>query len=72
MSSTVAAAPGLRSEGQTFYLWMAAGFVLVAFGGFTPTYWAKIATGSFQGPPILHVHGLLMFTWTPASRCSAS
>jgi hypothetical protein len=64
MNSTVAAAPGLRSEGQTFYLWMAAGFVLVAFGGFTPTYWSKIATGTFQGPPIMHVHGMLMFTWT--------
>jgi hypothetical protein len=43
---------------------MAAAFVLVAFGGFTPTYWARVATGTFQGPSILHVHGMLMFTWT--------
>jgi hypothetical protein len=64
MNATVAAAPGVRSAGQTFYLYMAAAFVLVAFGGFTPTYWARVATGTFRGPSILHVHGMLMFTWT--------
>ena len=27
------------------------------------TYWAPVATGSFVGPPILHVHGLLFSAW---------
>ncbi|HEX5378641.1 MAG TPA: hypothetical protein VFW47_08700, partial [Phenylobacterium sp.] len=53
-----------RSTRSTFYVWMAGAFVLIAFGGFIPTYWAKIATGSFTGHPILHIHGMLFFTWT--------
>src|SRR5207237_7011916 len=39
-------------------------FVLIAFGGFTPTYWARVASGTFHGPPILHIHGALLFSWT--------
>ena len=47
-----------------FYLWMAGLYVVIAFGGFTPTYWARLASGTFTGAPILHVHGALFFTWT--------
>lgn len=47
-----------------FYVWMAGIFVLIAFGGFIPTYWAKVAAGTFDGRPILHVHGLLFSGWT--------
>jgi hypothetical protein len=43
---------------------MAGAFVLVAFGGFTPTYWAKVGTGTFHGAPIFHIHGFLLFSWT--------
>src|SRR5882762_5152721 len=43
---------------------MAGFFVLMAFGGFTPTYWARVASGTFHGPPILHIHGALLFSWT--------
>ena len=46
-----------------FYVWMAAAFVAVAFGGFVPTYWAKLAAGSFAGNPIMHIHGLLFSGW---------
>jgi len=42
---------------------MAAAFVLVAFGGFIPTYWAPVTAGTFKASPIIHVHGMLMFTW---------
>lgn len=54
----------LRAESRYFYVWMAAGFVLVAFGGFSPTYWAPMVVGTFHAPPIIHIHGMLMFTWT--------
>ena len=47
-----------------FYVGMSSVFVLIAFGGFIPTYWAKLASGSFTGAPILHIHGTLFFTWT--------
>jgi hypothetical protein len=53
-----------HAENRRFYVWTAAVFVLIAFGGFIPTYWARVLTGTFQGPPILHVHGILLFSWT--------
>jgi hypothetical protein len=64
MNATIALESGLRSEGRYFYLWMAGAFVLVAFGGFSPTYWAPMTAGTFHAPPIIHIHGMLMFTWT--------
>ena len=53
-----------RPATRSFYVWMAGIFVLIAFTAFIPTYWAKVATGSFTGAPILHIHGALFFTWT--------
>src|SRR5205823_9516753 len=64
LQSTVASNSVLRSSERHFYLWMAGVFVLMAFGGFTPTYWAPVASGTFHGPPILHIHGALLFSWT--------
>jgi len=53
-----------RAETRWFYVGMAAVFVAIAFGGFIPTYWSKVATGTFGGAPILHIHGMIFFTWT--------
>jgi len=53
-----------RSDTRWFYVAMAAAFAFVAFGGFVPTYWAKLASGSFGGAPILHIHAALFFGWT--------
>ena len=47
-----------------FYVAMAGVFVLIAFGGFIPTYWARLATGTFHQAPIYHLHGAVLFTWT--------
>ncbi len=55
---------GLVSERSTFYVWMGVAFVLVAFGGFVPTYWAPVVDGTFKAPSVIHVHGALMFAWT--------
>ncbi|HEY0748765.1 MAG TPA: hypothetical protein VGD63_18825 [Steroidobacteraceae bacterium] len=60
----IATASAVRAESRKFYVWMAGVFLLVAFGGFTPTYWAKIATGTFHAEPIIHIHGILLFSWT--------
>jgi hypothetical protein len=64
MNTTVAGALPVRSEGRYFYLWMAGICVLVAFGGFIPTFWAKVAAGSFHAEPMIYIHGTLLFTWT--------
>ncbi len=64
MNATVASALSVRTESRSFYVWMAGAFLLIAFGGFTPTYWAKVAAGTFHAEPIIHIHGILLFTWT--------
>ena len=60
----IATGSAIRSDSRHFYVWMAGGFLLVAFGGFVPTYWAKVATGTFHAEPIIHIHGALLFSWT--------
>ncbi|MEO6408255.1 MAG: hypothetical protein ABIO45_05825 [Burkholderiaceae bacterium] len=54
-----------RAEGRSrFYVVMAGLFVLGAFGGFVPTYWAPLTSGAFKAAPIIHIHGTLFFAWT--------
>ena len=53
-----------RTGGHRFHLWMAVVFVLIAFAGFTPTYWGPVMSGAFRAPPIVHIHGALLFSWT--------
>jgi len=64
VEATLASRSAVRSDTRRFYLWMAGIFVLIAFGGFMPTYWVRIANGTFHAPPVVHVHGFLMFSWT--------
>jgi len=52
------------SPARTFYFNMALACVAVAFLGFAPTYWLPMARGNVAPMPIVHVHGLLFFTWT--------
>lgn len=59
-----ATASGTPPSRSTFYVGMASVFVLIAFVGFIPTYWAKMAGGTFGGNPIVHIHGMLFFAWT--------
>jgi len=63
MNTTTLAHPGAETNNRRFHVAMAGVFVLVAFGGFYPTYWAKVAGGTFQAPPIVHIHGMLLFAW---------
>lgn len=64
MEATLANGVGLRSDSRRFHLWMAVVFVLIAFSGFIPTYWARVVSGTFHAPPIVHIHGMLLFSWT--------
>ena len=52
------------AQSRLFFLWMAVVFVLIAFGGFIPSYWTRLAAGNFHPPPITHIHGALLFSWT--------
>ena len=64
MEATLGNGSLVRSRTLRFYLWIAVVFVLIAFGGFTPKYWAPVASGTFRVPPIVHIHGALLFSWT--------
>jgi hypothetical protein len=64
VEATMTHGSGVQTDSRRFHLWMAGVFVLIAFGGFTPTYWAKMATGTLHPPPITHIHGMLLFSWT--------
>jgi hypothetical protein len=64
MNTTAIAGGLVQAESRYFYVWMAGAFILVAFGGFVPTFWAPVVAGTFHAPPIIHIHGILMFTWT--------
>jgi len=47
-----------------FYFWSALTCAAVAFLGFTPTYFRPLAQGSFAAHPIVHIHGIVFFSWT--------
>lgn len=52
-----------RVEDASFHAWMAAACVLVALGGFAPTYWLQLPAGTFVGAPLVHLHGLVFSAW---------
>jgi hypothetical protein len=51
------------SDSPQFYVRMGYVCAFVAVVGFIPTYWAPVASASFGGPPLLHLHGLLFSAW---------
>jgi hypothetical protein len=54
----------VQDKRSTFYVWMAAVCALVAFGGFSTTYWLQLPASTFIGPPLLHIHAALFSAWT--------
>ncbi len=53
-----------RTTSQLFYVYMGVAFVAIAFGGFAPTFWGPIASGTFTADPVIHLHGALYSAWT--------
>jgi len=64
MATTIGAHAVRGLDTSRFYFRMAVVFVIIAFASFTPTYWAPVVSGTFSAPPIVHVHGALLFSWT--------
>jgi hypothetical protein len=46
-----------------FYVWMSGACVLIAVLGFMPTYFLPMAKGAFKAEPLVHIHGILLFSW---------
>jgi hypothetical protein len=63
MSDAVMGGRPVRDAARWFYVWMAGVFILIAFGGFAPTYWLQLAPATFIGSPLLHLHALLFSAW---------
>jgi hypothetical protein len=55
---------GTRVRAQRrFYVWMAASCLAIAVLGFMPTYFVPLAHGTFRAEPIVHLHGVILFSW---------
>ncbi len=46
-----------------FFLYMAFAFLAIALIGFSTTYFLPLSRGAFSAPPIIHVHGAMLFGW---------
>lgn len=53
----------MRASDERVVVWLSACFVVLMLAAFTPSYFRPLATGTFQGPSILHLHGALFFAW---------
>jgi len=54
-----------RKEGaaRSFYVWMSVFCLTLAVIGFAPTYWLQLPAATFNGSPMLHLHGILFTGW---------
>jgi hypothetical protein len=64
MTITVDARLRPAVQARYFHVLMAACCVAIAFLGFAPTYWLPLAAGTFKAHPVVHIHGLVFFSWT--------
>lgn len=48
---------------RQFYFFMALTCLVIAVLGFVPTYFAPMVQGKFKAPPLVHIHGLVLFAW---------
>lgn len=48
---------------RQFYFFMALTCLVIAVLGFVPTYFAPMVQGRFKAPPLVHIHGLVLFAW---------
>ena len=63
MAEAVMGAGAREGASRMFYVWMASACLAIAVLGFMPTYFVPIAKGSFKAEPIVHIHGLILFSW---------
>jgi hypothetical protein len=63
MAEAVMIARTKSVSSRRFYVWMAATCFAIAVLGFMPTYFVPILHGQFNAPPIVHIHGAVLFSW---------
>jgi hypothetical protein len=63
MTTETAAVRRPARQLPVFYLAMAGIFAVIAVVGFTRTYLLPVAMNRFEGPALIHLHGILSFAW---------
>jgi hypothetical protein len=53
----------VRPSRDRFFLAMTCLFLAIAIVGFSPTFFVPMARGTLDVPPVVHVHGALLFGW---------
>lgn len=71
VARAMAAAPE-RGAGAAFERRMGTACILLAIGGFVPSYWLPMANGALDLPIAVHVHGALFLGWLMLFRVQAS
>jgi hypothetical protein len=56
--TALASAPRCR-----FFLLLSVAFLVIAIIGFSTTFFIPLARGAFKAPPVVHIHGMLLFGW---------
>ena len=52
-----------RARRSSFFLHMSFAFLAIGVVGFSTTFFLPLARGTFVAPPLIHVHGALLFGW---------
>lgn len=64
MADAVMGARAPAAARPQFYFWIACACLAVALIGFMPTYFVPMTQGKYEAPAIIHLHGLILFSWT--------
>lgn len=46
-----------------FFVYLSVAFLAIALVGFSTTFFVPLARGTFSAPPVIYVHGALLFAW---------
>ena len=56
-----------RASRSPFFLYLSMSFLAIAIIGFSTTLFLPLARGTFRAPPVIHIHGALLFGWRAVS-----
>lgn len=56
-------APHRSATRSPFFVYLSIAFLAIALAGFSTTFFVPLARGAFSAPPVIHVHGALLFGW---------
>jgi uncharacterized membrane protein YozB (DUF420 family) len=62
--TTAPARTMVRVDSKYFYVHMALACLAVVLIGFAPTYFVPMAAHAARFDPVLHIHGLIFFSWS--------